>query len=281
MICKVKNVVLPNHQRKKRPNTFVEPSEEEREAFNRNFKQEFTGKIEDNENTSREGVEVLQESIKIARELAFKRRDPSINKAYISEETMNLRRERQSARNANDGEKERQMHRKVRNSVKKDKRVYWATRLENEDWKEVKQTKKGFVPRYAKLKHTNGVVATSEERPDLLADYFEKKQWGNTKTAETAAKHDSTKEFRNNLLFGTMADIKTGQYELKELKTVLKKMKKKKAPGPDEIPADLFKVMDDESLEIVLKMLNEWEHPNNCRTHVQKQTWYPFSKRVM
>ena len=38
MVCTVKNVVLPNKHRKKRINTFVEPNEGEKEAFNRNFK---------------------------------------------------------------------------------------------------------------------------------------------------------------------------------------------------------------------------------------------------
>ena len=70
---------------------FIEPSEGEKEAFNRNFKLEISGKIKDTEDTRYEGVEMIQESIQKARELAFRKRDPSINKPYISEETMILR----------------------------------------------------------------------------------------------------------------------------------------------------------------------------------------------
>ena len=103
------------------------------------------------------------------------------------------------------------------------------------------------MPKYTRLKHKDDTIATSAERPDLLADYFEKTQWGNTKSAETKNIHSNTKEFRNNLLFKEQANIKTGPYEFHELSAVVKKMKHKKAPGLDEIPADLFKAMDKES----------------------------------
>ena len=37
-----------------------------------------------------------------------------------------------------------------------------------------------------------------------------------------------------------------------------KVMQKKRAPGPDGIPGDLFRIMDDESLTIVLQTINKW-----------------------
>ena len=90
----------------------------------------------------------------------------------------------------------------------KDKRKYRATRPEKEDWREVKQTKKGFMPEYTRLKHKNGVVATSAERPDNLADYFEKIQWGNRESAETKAARSKVMEFRNNLLVKDLTPIR-------------------------------------------------------------------------
>ncbi len=49
---------------------------------------------------------------------------------------------------------------------------------------------------------------------------------------------------------------------MKELKTALKKMKKNRAPGPDEIPVDFFKCMDGDSLQIILEMINKWKRAN-------------------
>ena len=54
-------------------------------------------------------------------------------------------------------------------------------------------------------------------------------------------------------------EVKTGDYTLNELKIVVKKMKKRKAPGPDGIAGDLFKIMDDGSLTIVLETINKWK----------------------
>ena len=44
----------------------------------------------------------------------------------------------------------------------------------------------------------------------------------------------------------------------KKLKTVIKKFKKKKAAGPDEVPMEIFKEMNDRNLEAVLDILNQW-----------------------
>ena len=176
MICTIKNMVFPNRERTIMGPKYMDPSKEEKDTFNNIFKMEMAGKLkeEGSTETDKNGVELLQQSILKAREQAFTPKDQGINKSYISERTMQLREERQRARDKNDGEKERELHRKIRNSVKKDKRTYWATRLEKEDWQEIKQTKKGFMPKYTRLKHTNGVVATSAERPDLLADTLKK-----------------------------------------------------------------------------------------------------------
>ena len=144
----------------------------------------------------------------------------------------------------------------LRKLSEKDKKQYWIEELNKGEWAEIKLTKKGFVPKYTKIKHEDGTIATSAERPEVLADYFEKTQWGNKISAETRAGHEKVKEFRNNLLFDTPADIRTGDYALPELRRIIKKMKKGKAPGPDNIPMDLFKIMDDGNLNHVLALIN-------------------------
>ena len=45
--------------------------------------------------------------------------------------------------------------------------------------------------------------------------------------------------FRNNLLFEEKAKINTDDYDLAELKKVIKKTEANKATGPDEIPGDV------------------------------------------
>ena len=49
-----------------------------------------------------------------------------------------------------------------------------------------------------------------------------------------------------------------GEITKEELDLIVKKLKRRKTPGPDEIPMEAFKEMDDENLEHLLKTLNEW-----------------------
>ncbi|MCS5642106.1 MAG: reverse transcriptase family protein, partial [Dehalococcoidia bacterium] len=258
LTCTIKVKVFRNKKRAKGRIKYAAPSNEEISMFNDLFRGEMAGKINESPVSIDKEVDFIKNSIHEAKEKAFKKVDQQINKPYITEATMQLRRDRQAARDKQDGETEKLLHKKVRNAVRADKRKYWAELLNNEDWKEVKQTKKGFMPKYTRLKHENGVVATSEERPDILADYFEKVQWGKVKSCDTRRLHDNVKEFRTNKLFEETADIKTGDYSMKEIKTALKKMKKNKAPGPDEIPVDLIKCMDEGNLQIILEMINKW-----------------------
>ena len=45
---------------------------------------------------------------------------------------------------------------------------------------------------------------------------------------------------------------------MKELNAVIKKLKRRKAPGPDEIPTEILKEMDEENREIIRELLNIW-----------------------
>jgi hypothetical protein len=72
--------------------------------------------------------------------------------------------ERLKARDEKDGNRERIMHKKIKNAVKQDKRDFWAQQLEKENWNEVKITKKSFIPK------TRGLSIWTVEWPDLTKD---------------------------------------------------------------------------------------------------------------
>ena len=52
--------------------------------------------------------------------------------------------------------------------------------------------------------------------------------------------------------------INTSDITMKELLSIIKKFKRRKAPGPDEIPMEVFKEMNRANLEEVLNILNQW-----------------------
>ena len=84
-------------------------------------------------------------------------------------------------------------------------------------------------------------------------------------------KHAKRKEFRNNILFKERAEVKTGDYELREMKMVLNKMKNKKAPGPDGIRIEFFKYLNDENLRLVLKEINGWRKDGSLPKNYQSR----------
>ena len=53
-------------------------------------------------------------------------------------------------------------------------------------------------------------------------------------------------------------EYNTADISLKEIKLTLKKMKRRKAPGPDEIPMEIVKEMDDHCLALIAELLNSW-----------------------
>ena len=222
-------------------------------------------------------VNILQERIKTAEETAFRQKPMEAKRPYSTQGTLDLMLDRQKARDRHEGDLERILNRRIKNAVKQDQRRFWKEELEKEDWKEIKGTKKGFVPKHTKIMDKQGTVASSDRRPDILADYFEEKQWGNKKTEEENVVK-STQEFRNNLLFHEQARVNTGQYETWELKTVIKKMKKK-APGPDGIRTDIFNMMDDESLAIILSAINKWRLDKSLPIAMQSGSGHHLQKR--
>ena len=56
----------------------------------------------------------------------------------------------------------------------------------------------------------------------------------------------------------TELDYNVGPITRAELRSVITKMKRRKSPGPDEVPLELFKEMDDINLDRTLALLNEW-----------------------
>ena len=76
-------------------------------------------------------------------------------------------------------------------------------------------------------------VSCTVEKGDVLADHYEKKQWG---IDENRPRHK-----RMVKIFDYMSDINCEHIDIEELFKILKKLKNAKAPGPDGIPLEFFK----------------------------------------
>ena len=286
VIAKIKIKVLKNKKTEDNRVKFESPTNEEKSKFNEALREKWANvshfgqgsailadannpAISANSVTgedyidTNEAVRKMQSYITEARDNTFRKRKKEKEKPWMTDETMELISQRQKARNEFRGKDESELNRTIKKAIQKDKNNFWAKQLEQAEWAEVKNTKKGFVPKHTKIKHKDGTVASSEARPEVLADYFEEVQWGNKKNAEKRESHAKEKFFRNNVLYEKQANITTGEYTLSELRRVLKKAKKGKAPGPDGIPMDVFMFMADDNLMAVLSLINRWKGDRN------------------
>ena len=84
---------------------------------------------------------------------------------------------------------------------------------------------------------------------------LETSQWGHHGTqqkADSAGLHDTRTTKRNNI----NATYNTEDFTMEELTAILNKFKKRKAPGPDKLPLELFKLLDEENKATLL--LRRW-----------------------
>ena len=65
-------------------------------------------------------------------------------------------------------------------------------------------------------------------------------------------------DFHGQLIIEAALLYDIGEITLKELRDIIKRFKRRKSPGPDEILMKAYKEMDDECLRLVLELLNEW-----------------------
>ena len=88
-------------------------------------------------------------------------------------------------------------------------------------------------------------------------------QWGDSNNGlfEPSEKRTYKCNTRNN-------SGNVGHFGLAQLKFVLQKMKNNKATGPDDIPIELFKLLDDENLQWVLDICNSWWDESDFPNHL-------------
>ena len=71
------------------------------------------------------------------------------------------------------------------------------------------------------------------------------------------AKNAPFQDFPNTKIVNVDENYNVGEITMEETSRTIKKCKRKKAAGPDEVPMELFKEMDDDMLDVIREILNE------------------------
>ena len=83
----------------------------------------------------------------------------------------------------------------------------------------------------------------------MVQPYYEQKHW--------AIEPEEREDISEEPILPTNMEVETGEITPKELDDAIRTLKNNKAPGPDDIPAELFKWLDEQSRNIISDILNE------------------------
>ena len=171
-------------------------------------------------------------------------------KTNFSEDTKSVLEERRKAvmdKNVNEYERLTKLFKK---SKEKDKRESTLHSIRNEldirsRWLGIKRLRSNFNPQpYNRTDKNTGIHIHTKERAQKAAEYLGEEQWGTKETEEEIKTRRQTLNKRK-IVAKAEEKYRVGEITKKELKMVIKKLKRRKAPGPDEIPTDIFKEMDE------------------------------------
>jgi len=99
-----------------------------------------------------------------------------------------------------------------------------------------------------------GITLGIKEKSQAAADYLALKQWG-VQSVNAADAPEPYYTCKRNEKVGI---DDTTDLTIAEVKIILKKMKNHKAAGPDNMPMEYFKWLDDEALAYIVKLINTW-----------------------
>ena len=117
-------------------------------------------------------------------------------------------------------------------------------------WAAIKNLKKKRSPNFTKLKDEDGNRVGPRRRAEAIADFLEEVQW---KEPELPPQ----KAFKPNVVHDQL-DLDTGPIDMFELDLAICKAKANKSPGPDNLSAELFKILDYSNRNLFLSLFNRW-----------------------
>ena len=192
---------------------------------------------------------------KTAAEATLTKQDRSQNQGYLSEYTWQLFQERQILREQNQVLEEKRLNREISRSAKHDRQIWKTQRLGDltnprECWKAIKFEKSNFMPKFHNLKDIRSNRVPNSEKANAIAEFLCEVHW-KPNDFPIPVDPQKVKIIHHDLNFNI------GQLTHWEIESSIKNLKPHKAPGPDEIIAELFKFLDQENIRILTNCLNK------------------------
>jgi len=205
---------------------------------------------EEIKNSSPNTIIDWQNAVFTSRDHHFPKKDPNAPPIWMTIATQEILKERQRARDLADWPLEKIINRKLQQAVKDDKLRQRLSRLENHTWQDTTFVWKKRMPQNLRIKDADGLPTSSINRANTLADHLQDKQW-----ASPPLPTDPLITYKDNPLL-KIPEINCEDYTIEEFNAAIASSKPKKTPGPDQIPADHWKFLDEDNRHNLLAAIN-------------------------
>ena len=159
------------------------------------------------------------------------------HKEYLSSQSKTLIKQIDNTPPA-DTETVQKLRKAIRRRVRKDKRQHLCDQLlqdsrgpPSKQWATLKFVRKPYTPKTQGVLQPNGRICSKSQKAETLAKYLSDTVWC----------HAETPDMDSHTLYPT-ADISHSPFTESELDSALHRRRHKKAPGPDGIPVELWKL---------------------------------------
>ncbi|OLP80991.1 LINE-1 reverse transcriptase-like [Symbiodinium microadriaticum] len=154
---------------------------------------------------------------------------------WISDHTLSLLEARDRSRSINDRIMERAYTLDIKQSVKQDRTRWLDGLLSNGNWDEIRKLRRNSKSNHlrGRLRDMQGNTVDSDQRAETLAEYFAKVQWA-VRPVTCAIRHEP---------LGDPLPVDVGTFSAGEVARAGKQLKRNKASGVDEVPAEFWKAV--------------------------------------
>ena len=148
-------------------------------------------------------------------------------------------------------------YRQIKSRARKQKREWVRNVLEQAGrnsstvlWHATRKLKKGFRERKSRLKR-NGMPVPWSQNHQVISEHLSQVQWGPSKVTE-----EELQTLKESPPLRPPPEDLPSLFTMEELDTVLATLRKNKAPGPDDVRAELILLLDNWGQEELLRLLN-------------------------
>ena len=225
-------------------------SEEERRVLNEHVRRNMR---ETEIETGQQKLTIFSGTLKEAT-AKLPTKEAKLKDSHYTRETENILKRRRDAVLSGNIEQFEQLTKDFRKSKKQDKKQY-VLRSIREDmdprdkWMGIKQLKSEYRPQPYHRRDRAGRTIEANKTAEAFAVHLAE-TWKHTPTP--------THEISENKLPIPDLPYMLGDITIDEIQAQIKRLKKNKATGPDEIPMEVIKELDDENISMLCDILNIW-----------------------